>query len=224
MMAVGPPSMKRFLGFTVARASTLSTLARGSRGLERVRTVASSSSLRLREICTRSLRGTCVGGSGTSGSRSAPRCFFVRTGTRRVNPRTGLVENAGRWPRDAGASTHVADALGPDSLVELHVNAHVGGLHDLLRELLHLLVQEGGARRVSRGAREGEIFGPERRSGSRPSWWTETTHPATMRRLDRHERRREDTIRTCALERRVVNADWRSSRAPTPRLARDPDA
>ena len=61
----------------VARASTLSTLARGSRGLERVRTVASSSSLRLREICTRSLRGTCVGGSETSGSRSAPRCFLV---------------------------------------------------------------------------------------------------------------------------------------------------
>lgn len=60
---------------------------------------------------------------------------------------------------DAGASTHVADALGPDSLVELHVNAHVGGLHDLLRELLHLLGSEGGARRVSRGAREGEIFG-----------------------------------------------------------------
>ena len=45
---------------------------------------------------------------------------------------------------DAGASTHVADALGPDSLVELHVNAHVGGLHDLLRELLHLLVQREG--------------------------------------------------------------------------------
>ena len=64
----------------------------------------------------------------------------------------------------------------------------------------------------------------ERRGGSRPSWWTETTHPATMRRLDRHERRREDTLRTCTLERRVVNADWRSSRASTPRLARDPDA
>jgi hypothetical protein len=64
----------------------------------------------------------------------------------------------------------------------------------------------------------------ERRGGSRPSRWTETTHPATMRRLDRHERRREDTLRTCTLERRVVNADWRSSRASTPRLARDPDA
>jgi hypothetical protein len=41
-------------------------------------------------------------------------------------------------------NTYVADALGPDSLVELHVNAHVRGLHLLLRELLHLRWWEPG--------------------------------------------------------------------------------
>lgn len=41
-------------------------------------------------------------------------------------------------PGDA-RGTYVADALGPDVLVELDVNAHVGGLHYLAGELLHLL-------------------------------------------------------------------------------------
>ena len=57
----------------------------------------------------------------------------------------GETRRGGVPGRDArGGETHVTDALGPDSLVELHVNAHVRGLHGLLGELLHLCVRERG--------------------------------------------------------------------------------
>ena len=99
------------------------------------RTAASSSSLRLREICTRMRRGTC-GVDGTGGVRC---CRSCRCGKPPGWKTLGVLGgDAGTGNARVAARTHVADALRPDVLVELDVHAHVRGLHDLVGELLHL--------------------------------------------------------------------------------------
>jgi len=97
-------------------------------------------------------RRRCGGGRSARGCGGEP---VARGGKRkqwsaskRLRMKTlarGETRRGGVPGRDArGGETHVTDALGPDSLVELHVNAHVRGLHGLLGELLHLCVRERG--------------------------------------------------------------------------------
>ena len=91
---------ERFVGFHRRAASTPSTRARGSGTARDVRTVASSSSLRLREICTRILRGTCGRGSGSTGPRSASVLSVRGNSPDRVpNPRTWRCEKCGAEAR-----------------------------------------------------------------------------------------------------------------------------
>ena len=89
----------------------------------------------------RSARGFC-GEPVARGEKNESETVSVRRASENPSP----IEKRARWR--AGERRARGDARygcpWTDSLVELHVNAHVRGLHGLLGELLHLRVRERG--------------------------------------------------------------------------------
>mgnify|MGYP000922507076 CR=1 FL=1 len=145
---------------------------------------------------TRIRRGTWRGGEAEDGGRRAsdPRRVDGWWMARREKKKRAqtLATDAARG-RGVDAGTHVTDALGPDVLVELDVDAHVGRLHDLLRELLHLRSSRersdgvsgglgvGGTMREIKGERRGRTSArggrPRRDATARSAPWGRARRP-----------------------------------------------
>mmetsp|Transcript_2761 Transcript_2761/g.6195 ORF Transcript_2761/g.6195 Transcript_2761/m.6195 type:complete len:207 (-) Transcript_2761:50-670(-) len=102
--------------------------------------------LRRRRIAPcRTPQKTCLNVVDNLGADTAEAVGHVGHGHEGVQVLRGvLVVVALAGDLHADAAGHVADALGPDVLVELDVNAHVGGLHHLASELLHRSHRLGG--------------------------------------------------------------------------------